>query len=138
VRPSLSDSEHPGYDIKRGEQWTVKVVNAIMRSGAWSSTAILITWDDSGDVIDHVTPPVVERSETGKVVRYGLRVPLIVLSPFTTAAVVSHQVLSHVSTLRFIEDLFHLEALTFRDQTAIGLTTFFDYSKPGRSPFLVD
>jgi phospholipase C len=137
VRPSGPDSEHPGYDVQRGEKWSVNVINAIMRSDFWSSTAILVTWDDAGDVVDHVPPPVVEQSATGKPIRYGLRVPLLVLSPFTPAGTVSHQLLSHVSMLRFIEDLFHIDALTFRDRNANGLDMFFDFSKPPRSPLVV-
>jgi len=138
VRPSGPDSEHPGYNIQRGEKWSVNVINAIMRSKFWFSTAILVTWDDAGDVADHVSPPVVERSATGKAIRYGLRVPLLVLSPFTAAGTVSHQLMSHVSTLRFIEDLFHLEPLTARDRVANGLSAFFDFSQPARSPLVVE
>jgi phospholipase C len=123
VRPSPTASEHPGYDVKQGEQWSVDIVNAIMRSTYWSSTAILITWDDAGDVADHVVPPVLERSDTGKPIRHGFRVPLLVISPFTPAGTVSHDLLSHVSLLRFIEDLFH-----------IGLSSFFEFSQAARSP----
>lgn len=137
VRSSGIDSEHPGYDIDRGEKWTVSVVNAIMRSPIWSSTAILITWDDAGDVVDHVLPPVVEKSTTGAPIRYGFRVPLIVISPFTPSGTVSHELLSHVSTLRFVEELFHVESLTFRDRSANGLDSFFDFSKPSRGPMVV-
>ena len=138
IRPSGPDSEHPGYDIKRGEKWSVNVVNAIMRSQFWSSTAILVTWDDAGDVVDHVSPPVVEQSATGKIVRYGLRVPLLVLSPYTAAGTISHQLLSHVSTLRLIEDLFHLDPLTARDRDANGLSAFFNFSQPARKPVLIE
>jgi phospholipase C len=137
VRPSGPESEHPGYSIAKGEQWTVNVMDAIMRSKSWASTAILLTWDDAGDVIDHVAPPVVERSDAGKPIRYGYRVPLIVISPFTRVGTVSHQLLSHVSLLRFIEDLFHLDPLTFRDRAANGLWSFFDFSGPAREPLIL-
>jgi phospholipase C len=137
VRPPPTESEHPGYDVGQGEQWSVNVVNSIMRSWYWSSTATLITWDDAGDVADHVVPPVLERSDTGKPIRYGHRVPLLVISPFTPASTVSHQLLSHVSLLKFIEDLFHIEPLTFRDRTANGLSSFFDFSLPARSPLIL-
>lgn len=134
VPPSPTESEHPGYDVEQGEKWTVDIVNAVMRSRYWSSTAILITWDDAGDVADHVVPPVLETSAAERPIRYGFRVPLLVISPFTPAGTVAHQVLSPVSLLRFIEDLFHVEPLTFRDRTASGLAAFFDFSLPARSP----
>jgi phospholipase C len=137
IRPSGAESEHPGYDVVQGEQWSVNIINAIMQSRFWSSTAILVTWDDAGDVPDHVVPPVLERSDTGKPIRYGSRVPLLVISPFTPAATVSHQVVSHVSLLRFIEDLFHIEPLTFRDRTANGLAPFFEFSLPARTPLIL-
>jgi phospholipase C len=137
IRPSPTESEHPGYDIGQGEQWSVNIVNAVMRSPYWSSTVILVTWDDAGDVADHVVPPVIESSDTGKPIRYGFRVPLLVISPFTRAGTVSHQLLSHVSLLRFIEDLFHIEPLTSRDRTANGLTSFFNFSLAARSPLIL-
>jgi phospholipase C len=137
VRPSGAESEHPGYDVTQGEQWSVNIINAIMQSRFWSSTAILVTWDDAGDVADHVVPPIIERSNTGKPIRYGLRVPLLVISPFTRAGTVLHQLLSHVSLLRFIEDLFHIQPLTFRDRTANGLAGFFDFSRPARTPLII-
>jgi len=137
VRPSGSESEHPGYSIATGELWTVHIIDAIMRSQYWASTAILLTWDDAGDVPDHVTPPVVERSDTGKPIRYGFRVPLIVISAFTAAGTVSHALLSHVSLLRFVEDVFHVQPLTFRDRSANGLASFFDFSMPARAPLIL-
>jgi phospholipase C len=137
VRPSWPESEHPGYNVAVGEQWTVNIINTIMRSRYWLSTAILVTWDDAGDVPDHVTPPILEKSGAGAPIRYGFRVPLIVISPFTPAHTVSHDLLSHVSLLRFIEDLFRLEPLTFRDSAAKGLTSFFDLSLSPRTPLIL-
>jgi len=137
VRPSGPDSEHPGYDVVQGEQWTVKIVNAIMQSRFWSSTAILVTWDDVGNVIDHVSPPIIEKSATGTAIRYGFRVPLLVISPFTKAGTMSHELLSHVSLLRFIEVLFHIDSLTFRDRTAQGLAAFFDLTLPARGALIL-
>jgi len=137
VRPSPADSEHPGYDIHRGEAWTVSVVNAIMRSRYWSSTAIFITWDDAGSVSDHIAPPVVERLPNGKAFRYGLRVALIVISPYTRAGTVSHEFLSHVSLLKLIELRFGLEPLTFRDRDASAPMSLFDFAMPERGPLVI-
>ena len=134
IRPSGPESEHPGYDVVQGEQWTVNIINAIMQSRFWSSTAILVTWDDAGDVADHIVPPIVERSDTGKA---RPRVPLLVISPFTPQGTVGHQLLSHVSLLRFIEDIFHVVPLTARDKTANGLGAFFNFSLPAQSPLVL-
>jgi phospholipase C len=137
VRPSGPESEHPGYDVRKGEDWTVGVIDAIMRSSYWASTAVLVTWDDAGDVVDHVSPPVVERETSGAPIRYGHRVALLVISPFTHQGTVSHTLLSHVSLLRFIEDVFHVQPLTSRDRSANGLSDFFDFSQPPRGPLVL-
>lgn len=138
VRPSAADSEHPGFDIRRGEQWTVNVINAVMKSRYWSSTSILLTWDDAGDGNDHVAPAVIEKRPDGQAFRYGGRVALVVISPFTPAGTVSHQLLSHVSILKFIEDRYDVPPLTFRDRDANGLSGFFDLSMPPRSAVVLD
>ena len=104
------------------------MIDAVMKSPSWTSTAIFVTWDDVGTVVDHVSPPVVETTAGGKPLRYGARVPLLVISPFTPPGTVSHELLSHVSLLRFIEDVFHLEPLTFRDRTANGMGSLFNLS----------
>lgn len=137
VRPPFPDSEHPGYDIREGEQWTVDVVNAVMRSKYWATTAILITWDDAGDVPDHVAPPIIERTQQGSRFRFGGRVPLLVLSPYTRAGFVSHEILSSLSTTKFIENLFGLQPLTQRDAAANDLDGFFDFNLRPRKPLIL-
>jgi phospholipase C len=76
------------------------LINAIMRSPDWSSTAIFLSWDDWGGFYDHVVPPHVD--ENG----YGLRVPGIVISPYARRGVIDHQILSHDAYNKFIEDDF--------------------------------
>src|SRR5205823_3456650 len=75
VFPRREDSEHPVADIKRGMQWTVDQVNAVVKGDLWDSTAIFITWDDYGGWYDHVTPPNVEQWKDGTQFRFGSRVP---------------------------------------------------------------
>ena len=116
----------------------MNVINAVMKSRYWSSTAILLTWDDAGDGNDHVAPPVIEKRPDGQAFRYGGRVALVVISPFTPAGTVSHQLLSHMSILKFIEDRYDVPPLTFRDRDANGLSGFFDVSMPPRSPVVLD
>lgn len=137
VRPDYPSSEHPGYDVRQGETWTVDVVNAIMRSRFWVTTAVLVTWDDGGTSTDGVTPPAVEVGSDGGQLRYGPRVPFLVISPYTPAGFVSHRVLSHVSTLRMVEARFGLTSLTQRDAQADDLGEFFDFSRPARPPLVL-
>ena len=76
------------------------LVNAIMRSPDWSSTAIFLSWDDWGGFYDHVTPPSVDQNG------YGLRVPGLVISPYARKGYIDHQTLSHDAYAKFIEDDF--------------------------------
>jgi hypothetical protein len=76
------------------------VVNAVMRSPDWKSSAIFIAWDDWGGFYDHVQPPVVDP------LGYGIRVPGIMISPYARAGYIDHQTLSFDAYLRFIEDDF--------------------------------
>jgi phospholipase C len=100
VVPDDRDSEHPPAPIVYGQAWVTRLVNAAMRSPDWSSTAIFLTWDDSGGFYDHVVPPVVD--DNG----YGFRVPAMVISPYARRGMIDHQVLSFDAYLKFIEDDF--------------------------------
>ena len=56
-RPDEKHSEHPPANIAVGQAWVTHIINAVMRSPDWSSTAIFLTWDDWGGFYDHVVPP---------------------------------------------------------------------------------
>jgi phospholipase C len=97
--------QHPEANVTDGEQWLLGVVNGVMRSGYWNSTAILITYDEGGGYYDHVPPPVVDG------VQLGFRVPLFVISPYAKENYVSNTVMNHGSTLAFIDYNWGLPAL---------------------------
>jgi phospholipase C len=100
VTPAQRVSEHPPGLVTAGQAYVTGLVNAIMRSKDWSSTAIFVSWDDWGGFYDHVQPPTVDGQG------YGLRVPGLVISPYARRGFVDHQVLSHDAYLKFIEDDF--------------------------------
>ncbi len=100
IDPNGKVSEHPTALVSAGQTYVTGLVNAIMRSPDWNSTAIFLSWDDWGGFYDHVTPPAVDQNG------YGLRVPGIVISPYARAGVVDHQVLSHDAYNKFIENDF--------------------------------
>ena len=78
VIPSGTTSEHPPARISDGVAYVTSLVNAVMRSKEWNSTAIFLAWDDWGGFYDHVVPPTVDQNG------YGLRVPALVISPYAT------------------------------------------------------
>jgi phospholipase C len=100
VVPSGDDSEHPPMSIAAGQQHITNVINAIMKSPDWNSTAIFLSWDDWGGFYDHVKPPTVDGQG------YGLRVPGIVISPYAKPGYIDHTTYSFDAYLKFIEDDF--------------------------------
>jgi phospholipase C len=100
VVPADKVSDHPPALVTRGQAYVTGVINSIMRSRAWKSTAIFLSWDDWGGFYDHVRPPMVD--DQG----YGLRVPGLVISPYAKRGYIDHQILSQDAYLKFIEDDF--------------------------------
>jgi phospholipase C len=146
VIPNGIDSEHPTSNIATGEKYVTGVVNAIMRSKDWDSTAIFLAWDDWGGFYDHVAPPVVDGEG------YGFRVPALVISPYARKGYIDHQQLSFDAYNKFIEDDFlhgaRLNPKTdgrpdtrpdVRENTkGLGnLVKDFDFSQTPRAPILL-
>ena len=100
VEPDWKHSEHPNALVSKGQAWVTHLIDTIMRSPDWSSTAIFLAWDDWGGFYDHVVPPTVDANG------YGLRVPALVISPWAKRGYIDHQTLSFDAYLRFIEDDF--------------------------------
>jgi len=100
VDPSQPVSEHPRALVSAGQTYVTGLINAVMQSPDWNSTAIFLTWDDWGGFYDHVNPPSVDQNG------YGLRVPAMVISPYAKQGFIDHQTLSHDAYNKFIEDDF--------------------------------
>jgi phospholipase C len=97
-----------------------------MQNNAWNTTAVLLTYDNSGGWYDHVAPPTLNPSApglplTGTAQSLGLRVPAILIGPYARPGAVDHQQLDFTSILRFIEQNWHLAPLTARDATAASI-----------------
>ncbi len=129
-------NEHPGdaqtspVSVCAGENWTVNVVNSVMQSKYWKSTAIVVVWDDFGGFYDPVPPPHVD------IMGYGPRTPALIISPYTRTGSnpdggsIDHTTYDFTSVLRFIEDLHGLNPLTERDANANPLSGAFDFAHP--------
>jgi phospholipase C len=100
IVPNQAVSEHPPGSIKTGQAYVTGLINTIMDSPVWCSTAIFLAWDDWGGFYDHVVPPVVDSNG------YGLRVPGLVISPYAKQGYIDEQVLSFDAYAKFIEDVF--------------------------------
>jgi phospholipase C len=98
--PNNHVSEHPPSLVTNGQAYVTHVINAVMRSPDWKSTAIFLAWDDWGGFYDHVVPPTVDGNG------FGLRVPALVISPYARRGYIDHQTASLDAYVRFIEDDF--------------------------------
>ncbi|HUB40938.1 MAG TPA: alkaline phosphatase family protein [Streptosporangiaceae bacterium] len=97
--------EHPVANIQTGMQMIESIVQAVQQSEAWSSTAILITYDEAGGFFDHVAPKQLDAYGP------GIRVPMIIVSPYAKPGYVDTTFSDHSSVLKFIETVFGLPTL---------------------------
>lgn len=145
-KPDLS--EHPTQNVSDGCTWTKQQIDAIVSGGLWEKTVVFITWDDWGGWYDHVVPPVKEVWDSsyaqrapdafpefdGQPFRFGSRVPCLVISPYAKQGYISHQENSHISLLRFCENIFGLTSLNNRDAQSNGMSDCFDFNQTPLSP----
>jgi len=131
LTPEAVFSEHPPYSTCAGENWTVQQINAIMQGPEWASTVVFLTWDDFGGFYDHVPPPTVDTYGL------GIRVPLIIISPFSKKGVISHTQYEFSSFLAFLESYLHLPSLTQRDRGANDLLDTMDLTEQPLPPLVL-
>jgi phospholipase C len=124
VIPDSAASDHPGDNNGSGPSWVASVVNAIGQSDYWGSTAIFIVWDDWGGLYDHAAPPAIYNSY-----ELGMRVPLIVVSPYARPKYVSKVTHEFGSILHYIESDYNLGSLGFTDARADDLSDCFNYQQ---------
>jgi len=111
IQPAPVHSMHPGAgNIANGIEWLDDLLQMVKNSALWSSTAIVVLWDESGGWYDHVPPP-----QLSGTLGLGPRVPVIMISPFAKTNYISHQQMDFVSILRFIQWNWALG--TFSDST---------------------
>ena len=164
---------HPGNSNPLDEQaFVVTVINALEESNFWSSTAVIIAYDDSDGWYDHRMAPIVNASystldslsgknacgtagttaqlpgpnSNGLPVNgrcgFGVRTPLLVISPWAKANYVDHTLTNQASILRFIEDNFNLGRIGGGSYDAISnsLTPMFNFTAntaPNATPVIL-
>ncbi len=143
--PSGQD-EHPPADVQVGQKFVSDVVHALFASPQWKTSALFLTYDEHGGYFDHVPPPAAcppdgltpidskGQPAPGAFDRHGVRVPLVVVSPWAKKGYAGHTTYDHTSITRFIEAKFKLPALTARDANADPMMDLFDFTQPAGSP----
>ena len=129
--------DHPGYsDAQIAEALVADEVNAIAASPYWSQSAIIITYDETDGLYDHV-PELTRNYDTfGNPNEASQRIPAIVISPYASVHAISHKYSEHTSIIKFINALFNLQPLGAlpdeRRGQKLGVTEF---NQPNLVPF---
>ena len=138
-----SSDDHPRADIRAGEYFLNQIYNALVTSPNWSSTVLVINYDEWGGFFDHIPPPVApvpsatRAAGTAEGINVndpnfgllGFRTPSLIVSPFARRGYISHEQFDHTSVLKMIEWRFGLQSLTVRDQTANNLADVLDFTQ---------
>lgn len=114
-----------GWSPATGALYMAYIVDALMNSQFWEETVLIITWDETDTHFDHVPPPLNTDSSAEPFVfesqspddktsvsvagiNYnapigaGMRVPAIIVSPYTIGKGVCHEPMDHTSILRLM------------------------------------
>jgi phospholipase C len=127
VTPAGINSDHSGNGGKGGPAWVASIVNAMGHSKYWNDCAIFVVWDDWGGWYDHVKPPVYNSYEL------GIRVPLIIVSPYARTSYVSHTQYEFGSVLKFVEETFGTGSLNSTDASANSVGDAFNFNQRPRT-----
>lgn len=144
----FSMCEHPEAAPAYGEALTARLLAALAANPAvWSRTVFIITYDENGGFFDHIpahvpaltaslgksTVATTTESQGGVPVGLGVRVPTLVVSPWSRGGWVNSQVFDHTSVIRFLEARFGVAEPNigaWRRAMTGDLTSAFDFSAP--------
>jgi phospholipase C len=134
------NDDHPHADLRAGEAFLGQVFKAVSSGPGWAKTVLIVTRDEWGGFFEHVVPPraiapndIDTDLVNGKAL-LGMRVPVIVASPFSrgnsATPVINSHVYDHTSILKFIEWRWGLKPLTARDAAMNNLALALNFSSP--------
>ncbi|GFJ96043.1 hypothetical protein Prum_096850 [Phytohabitans rumicis] len=155
-------TEHPNWEPSFGSWYVSRVIDILAANPeVWSKMALFVTYDEEGGFFDHMVPPTPPQTRahglstvpvTNEIfpgsAKYapgpyglGIRVPMIVVSPWTRGGWVNSQLFDHTSLIRFLEarfaagrpDLVESNITPWRRAVAGDLTSAFDFKTPNRS-----
>jgi phospholipase C len=129
--------DHPGYsDAQISEALIADEVNAIASSKYWKDSAIIITYDETDGLYDHVPESTRNYDSFGNPNQASERIPAILISPYASVHSISHVYSEHTSIIKLINTIFGLRALqSLPDEKrarALGVTEF---NQPNLTPF---
>jgi phospholipase C len=119
-------SEHPPSSLDAGQRFVKTLIQELMRSNFWNSSAFFLTYDDWGGWYDHVKPVQVDAFG------YGSRVPALLISPFVLKGKIDSTQYDYTSFLKFIEQNWGVQSLATRDAQANDLISAFEFNQSPR------
>ncbi|MEW1905157.1 phosphocholine-specific phospholipase C [Streptomyces sp. NPDC086147] len=143
-------SEHSNETPSRGAVFVKRLLGALSADAeVFRSTALFITYDENDGFFDHVPPPFPPKGSADATdewstysavegpVGLGMRVPMIVVSPWTTGGRVCSQTFDHTSMIQFLEKWTAAlgkpavcdNITAWRRKVAGDLTSVFDFGK---------
>jgi phospholipase C len=155
-------SEHPNWEPDFGAWYVSQVVDILAaKPEVWSKMVLFVTYDEDGGFFDHLVPPTPPQTRaqglstvptTNEIFPgdadhpagpygVGIRVPMIIVSPWTRGGWVNSQLFDHTSLIRFLEtrfahgntDLIEANITPWRRAVAGDLTSAFEFRKPNKS-----
>jgi phospholipase C len=123
IMPPIGFDQHPPAPAALGEWYIQQVLNTLVSNPAvWAKTVLFISWDENDGFFDHVSPPTPSPGTSGEFLTVnplpadangvagplglGVRVPMLVVSPFSVGGWVCPDTFDHTSQLRFLETRF--------------------------------
>ncbi len=111
IIPTSTQSEHPDYMPAAGAAYVASKIDAIAANPeVWAKTVFILSYDENDGLFDHVPPPLPPAGTAGEFIDGlpiggGMRVPCIVVSPWTTGGYVCSKTFDHTSQLQFLESV---------------------------------
>lgn len=121
-----------------GEQLIYDVYEALRGGKNWERTLFVLTYDEHGGCYDHVPPPNAVPPDPGapagqysfRFDRLGVRLPVVLVSPYIEPGTVAHTLFDHTSIIRTVCRRWDLPGLTARDQAANDLSEVLTLDRP--------
>lgn len=151
-------TEHPNWPPNYGAWYISQILDALTSNpDVWSKTVLFLNYDENGGFFDHIVPPTPPASRTDGISNvdttnelfpgsstyqpgpYGLgvRVPLLVISPWSKGGWVNSEVFDHTSLIQFVEARFGAispNITPWRRAVTGNLISAFDFRRPNSQP----
>lgn len=155
-------TEHPNWEPGFGAWYVSQVIDILAANpDVWSKMALFVTYDEEGGFFDHLPPPTPPQTRANGLSTVpitneifpgdagngtgpyglGIRVPMIIVSPWTRGGWVNSQLFDHTSLIKFLEarfahrnrDLVEANITPWRRAVVGDLTSAFHFKNPNRS-----